>query len=105
MGGGTVTTSTREGWRRARLETILDLSLALSGPRLEAEVVEELVQRAVGLLDARAGIAISLLPPLEPVTVASVGWPIERGGAVRLVAAPALSQVRQGSIGRASGAA
>ena len=66
-----MTASTREGWRRARLETILDLSLALAGPRREGEVVEELVQRAVGLLDARAGIAVSLVPPLEPATVVS----------------------------------
>src|SRR5512136_3398211 len=103
MGGGTVTTSTREGWRRARLETILDLSLALAGPRREAEVVEELVQRAVGLLDARAGIAISLLPSLEPVTVVEVGWPAEAGAAARLVAAPALHAVREGTVTRTPG--
>ena len=36
-----MTASTREGWRRARLETILDLSLALAGPRSEGEVVAE----------------------------------------------------------------
>jgi transcriptional regulator with GAF, ATPase, and Fis domain len=95
--------STREGWRRARLETILDLSLALAGPRREAEVVEELVQRAVGLLDARAGIAISLLPPLEPATVVGVGWPVEPGSAARLVAAPALRAVRDGTVARTPG--
>jgi transcriptional regulator with GAF, ATPase, and Fis domain len=98
-----VTASTREGWRRARLETILDLSLALAGPRGEGEVVEELVQRAVGLLDARAGIAISLLPPLEPATVVEVGWPAEPGSAARLVAAPSLRAVRDGKVARTSG--
>jgi len=98
-----MSTSTREGWRRARLETILDLSLALAGPRREAEVVEELVQRAVGLLDARAGIAISLLPPLEPATVVGVGWPLETGSAARLVAAPVLRAVRDGTVARTPG--
>lgn len=98
-----MTASTREGWRRARLETILDLSLALAGPRSEAEVVEELVQRAVGLLDARAGVAISLLPPLEPVTVVSVGWPVEREGAARLVSSTALHAVREGTVIRIPG--
>ncbi len=96
--------STREGWRRARLETILDLSLALAGPRREGEVAEELVQRAVGLLDARAGIAVSLLPSLEPVTVVGVGWPVEAGSAARLVAAPELHAVREGAVARAAGA-
>jgi len=95
--------ATREGWRRARLETLLDLSLALAGPRREAEVVEELVQRAVGLLDARAGIAISLLHSVEPATVVSVGWPGEGGQAARLVAAPALAAVRRGDARRMAG--
>jgi transcriptional regulator with GAF, ATPase, and Fis domain len=98
-----VTASTREGWRRARLETVLDLSLALAGPRREGEVVEELVQRAVGLLDARAGIAISLVPSLEPVTVVGVGWPVEPGSAARLVASPALRAVREGAVTRTAG--
>ena len=93
----------REGWRRARLETVLDLSLALAGPRQEGEVVEELVQRAVGLLDARAGIAVSLLPPLVPATVVAVGWPAESGAAARLVASAALQQVRAGEVARVAG--
>jgi transcriptional regulator with GAF, ATPase, and Fis domain len=91
------------GWRHARLETILDLSLAMAGPHPEAEIVEELVQRAVGLLDARAGIAISLLPQLEPVAVVGVGWPIEAGGAARLVSAPSLHAVRAGAVATVAG--
>ncbi len=98
-----MTASTREGWRRARLETVLDLSLALAGPRSEGEVVEELVQRAVGLLDARAGIAISLTPPLQPATVVAVGWPAEPGGVERLVAAKPLHEVRGGAVARIAG--
>ena len=102
-GGSSVIATSREGWRRARLETVLDLSLALAGPRREGEVVEELVQRAVGLLDARGGIAVSLLPHLEPVAVVGVGWPVEPGGAARLVVSPALHSVREGAVGRIGG--
>jgi transcriptional regulator with GAF, ATPase, and Fis domain len=95
--------ATREGWRRARLETILDLSLALAGPRREGGVVEELVQRAVGLLDASAGIAFSLAGGLEPAAVVAVGWPTDAGGAARLVAAPALAPARRGELVRLGG--
>jgi transcriptional regulator with GAF, ATPase, and Fis domain len=95
--------ATRDGWRRARLETILDLSLALAGPRREGGVVEELVQRAVGLLDARAGIALSLVQNLEPSAVVAVGWATDAGAAARLVASPSLAAVRRGEVVRASG--
>jgi two-component system, NtrC family, response regulator HydG len=97
--------SRRASWREARFETVLDLSLALAGPRREAEVVEELATRAVGLLDANAGIAVSLLPHLEPVTVASVGWPTLLGAAARLIASPELRPVREGGVARVVGAA
>lgn len=95
--------ATRESWRRARFETVLDLSLALAGPRREGEVVEELAHQAVGLLDASAGIAVSLLSDLEPVAVASVGWPVEGGGAGRLVAAAPMRRVRDGTVARFPG--
>ena len=98
-----MTASSRDGWRRARLETVLDLSLALAGPRRESEVVEELLQRAVGLLDAGAGFAVSLGPALEPLTISSVGWPADHGSAARLVAAPALGGVRAGELERLAG--
>ena len=95
--------ATRDGWRRARLETLLDLSLALAGPRREGGVVEELVQRAVGLLDARAGIALSLVNSLEPAAVVGVGWPADGGAAARLAAAPDLAAVRRGEVVRLAG--
>ncbi len=100
-----MTASSRDGWRRARLETVLDLSLALAGPRRESEVVEELLQRAVGLLDAGAGLAVSLGPTLEPITVSSVGWPADHGSAASLVAAHALRGVRGGELERIAGEA
>jgi len=86
----------RDGWRQARLETILDLSLALGGPRQEREVVEEFAHRAVGLLDARAGFAASLLPHLEPALVVTVGWTGGGDHATRLITAPSLAPVREG---------
>jgi transcriptional regulator with GAF, ATPase, and Fis domain len=95
--------SSREGWRRARLETILDLSLALAGPRREGEVVEEVVQRAVGLLDARAGLAASLLAHLEPVAVVGVGWSVEHEAVTRMLTSPALREVREGGVMRLAG--
>ena len=96
--------STREGWRRARLETVLDLSLALAGPRREDEVVEELVHRAVGLLDARAGIALSLQPDLRPAAVAVVGWPDGEASPLLWLSSSALSGVRGGDVARLPGA-
>jgi len=95
--------SSRDGWRRARLETILDLSLAIAGQRRESEVVDELVQRAVGMVDARAGLALSLSPRQEPATVSVVGWPIDREAATRLVADPRLLPMRSGEVVRLGG--
>lgn len=95
--------SPREGWRRARLETVLDLSLALAGSRREEEVVDELCQRAVGLLDARAGFAASLLPGFEPGSFAAVGWPLERTCTGALIASKPLHEVRRGGVARLRG--
>ena len=95
--------ASHDGWRRARLETLLDLSLALAGPRREGGVVEELVQRAVGLLDARAGIALSLVNNFEPAAVVGVGWPADGGAPARLAAAPGLTAVRRGEVVRLAG--
>lgn len=97
--------SSQEGWRRARLETLLDLSLALAGPRREGEVVEELCQRAVGLLDARAGFAASLLPGFELGSFAAVGWPLERARTGSLLVSAPLETVRRGGVARLSGGA
>lgn len=93
-----------EGWRLARLESLLDFSLALAGPRREGEIVEELVQRAVGLLDASAGVAMSLLPTMEPVLAANVAWPVALPGAARFLLAPELGRVRQGEVAHLDGA-
>lgn len=97
--------SPREGWRRARLETVLDLSLALAGSRREGEVIEELCQRAVGLLDAGAGFAASLLADFELAGFAAVGWPLERRHTGSLIASQQLAEVRRGGVVRLRGRA
>ena len=42
-------------WRELQLETLVDLSLTIGRVRPEDELVEELLQRAVGTLDAGSG--------------------------------------------------
>ncbi len=92
-----------EGWRRARLETVLELSLALAGPRREEEVVDELCQRAVGLLDARAGFSVSLVPGGELASFAAIGWPLERGRTASLIASRLLYEVRRDGVVKVRG--
>ncbi len=46
-------------WRELQLETLVDLSLSIGGVRPEEQVVEELLQRAVGTLDARTGLVVT----------------------------------------------
>ncbi len=43
-------------WRELQLETLVDMSLTIGGVRPEEELVEELLQRAVGTLDAGSGL-------------------------------------------------
>jgi len=95
--------SSHEGWRRARLETVLELSLALAGSRREEEVVDELCQRAVGLLDARAGFAASLHPGGELASFTAIGWPFERGRTAKLIASQGLHEVHRGGVARVRG--
>ena len=98
-----MSSSSRDGWRRARLETILDLSLAIAGLRRESEVVGELLERAVGMIDARAGLALSLSPLHEAATVSSVGWTDDREATARLVAEGRSSSARGGEVVRLPG--
>jgi len=53
-------TSFDRNWQQLQLETLVDLSLTLGGVRPEEELVEELLQRAVGTLDARVGMVATL---------------------------------------------
>jgi len=62
-------------WRQAQLEAVLEFSQALGGPREEQELLEELVQRAVGLLDARRGVVVTAGEEGLPGRWAAVDWP------------------------------
>jgi two-component system response regulator HydG len=62
-------------WRELQLETLVDLSLTIGGVRPEEELVEELLQRAVGTLDAGSGLVATLHPGGQEAAVRSVGLP------------------------------
>ncbi len=62
-------------WQQLQLETLVDLSLTLGGVRPEEELAEELLQRAVGTLDARVGLVATLHPGGQEAVVRSVGLP------------------------------
>jgi len=62
-------------WRGLQLETLVDLSLTIGGVLSEEELVDELLQRAVGTLDAGSGFVGTLHPGGHEAVVRSVGLP------------------------------
>ncbi len=62
-------------WRGLQLETLVDLLLTIGGVLSEEELIEELLQRAVGTLDARSGFVSTLHPGGQEALVRSVGLP------------------------------
>ena len=62
-------------WRGLQLETLVDLSLTIGGVLSEEELVEELLQRAVGTLDAGSGFVSTLHPGGQEAIVRSEGLP------------------------------
>jgi len=62
-------------WRGLQLETLVDLSLTIGGVLSEEELVEELLQRAVGTLDAGSGFVSTLHPGGQEAVVRSVRLP------------------------------
>jgi transcriptional regulator with PAS, ATPase and Fis domain len=62
-------------WRGLQLETLVDLSLTIGGVLSEEELVEELLQRAVGTLDAGSGFVATLHPGGQEAVVHSVRLP------------------------------
>ncbi len=68
--------STFDGnWRELQLETLVDLSLSIGGVRPEEELVEELLQRAVGTLDAGCGFVGTHHPGGHEAVVRAVRLP------------------------------
>jgi len=62
-------------WRELQLETLVDLSLTIGGVLSEEELVEELLQRSVGTLDAGSGFVSTLHPGGQEAVVRSVRLP------------------------------
>ncbi len=62
-------------WRGLQLETLVDLSHTIGGVLSEEELVEELLQRAVGTLDAGSGFVATLHPGGQEAVVRSVRLP------------------------------
>lgn len=62
-------------WRELQLETLVDLSLTLGGVRREEDLVEQLLQRSVGTLDAGSGFVATQHAGGQEAVVRSVGLP------------------------------
>ena len=62
-------------WLELQLETLVDLSLTIGGVLSEEELVEELLQRAVGTLDAGSGFVSTLHPGGQESVVRSLLLP------------------------------
>ena len=62
-------------WRELQLETLVDLSLTIGGVHPEEALVEELLQRAVGTLDAGSGLVATFHPGGQEAAVRSVRLP------------------------------
>jgi Nif-specific regulatory protein len=62
-------------WRELQLETLVDLSLTIGGVRPEEDLAEDLLQRAVGTLDAGSGLVATLNPGGQEAMVRSIGLP------------------------------
>jgi transcriptional regulator with PAS, ATPase and Fis domain len=62
-------------WRELQLETLVDMSLTIGGVRPEEELVEELLQRAVGNLDAGSGFVATHYPGGHEAVVRAIGLP------------------------------
>jgi Nif-specific regulatory protein len=89
--------STFDGnWRELQLETLVDLSLTIGGVRPEEELVEELLQRAVGTLDAGSGLVATLHRGGQESVVRSVGLPQSLEAARSLFSADLLEDLAEG---------
>jgi transcriptional regulator with PAS, ATPase and Fis domain len=62
-------------WRELQLETLVDMSLTIGGVRPEEELVEELLQRSVGTLDAGSGMVATHHPGGHEAVVRSIRLP------------------------------
>lgn len=88
-------------WRGLQLETLVDLSLTIGGVLSEEELVEELLQRAVGTLDAGSGFAATLHPGGQEAIVRSVRLPQNLESVRSFFATHVLEDLAAGQAARA----
>jgi len=90
-------------WRELQLETLVDLSLNIGGVRPEEELVEELLQRSVGTLDAGVGLVATLHPGGQEAVVRSVGLPPSLEAVRALFDSSLLEELAAGRVMRSRG--
>lgn len=88
-------------WQQLQLETLVDLSLALGGVRAEEELADELLQRAVGTLDARSGLVATFHPGGQEAVVRAVGMPASFDGLRARVGPDLEANLAAGKVTRA----
>jgi len=87
-------------WRELQLETLVDLSLAIGGVRSEEQLVEELLERAVGTLDAGCGFVGTHHPGGHEAVVRAVQLPQNLEGVRALFAPDLLEELAAGRVVR-----
>jgi transcriptional regulator with PAS, ATPase and Fis domain len=87
-------------WRELQLETLVDLSLNISGVQPEEELVEELLQRSVGTLDAGVGLIATLHPGGQEAVVRAVGLQANLEAARQLFGATLFEDLAAGEVVR-----
>jgi len=88
-------------WRELQLETLVDLSLTIGRVRPEEVLVEELLQRAVGTLDAGSGLVATLHPGGQEAIVRALGLPPSFEAVRNLFPADLLEELASGRFVRA----
>jgi Nif-specific regulatory protein len=88
-------------WRELQLETLVDLSLTIGRVRPEDVLVEELLQRAVGTLDAKSGLVATLHPGGQEAIVRALGLPPSFEAVRSLFPADLLEELASGRFVRA----
>ncbi|MCP4903111.1 MAG: hypothetical protein GY906_39610, partial [bacterium] len=87
-------------WRELQLETLVDLSLTIGGVLSEEELVDELLQRAVGTLDARVGCVATTYPGGHESVTRSIGMTESLDRVRTLVGEEALETLVDGQVAR-----
>lgn len=83
-------------WRELQLETLVDLSLTIGRVRPEEELVDELLQRAVGTLDAGSGLVVTLHRGQREATVRALSLPPSLDAVLPFFAADFFEQLETG---------